>query len=147
MCDTTRQRCGMAQRAGFSDYQCIYTRASTNDTSRRFFPSTGQPRLASSIKAVRCQADVYNMTGDCYIQFAYQESDDPDNWPSADVANCTVIGATTITTDGILAGTSFEALTLTKAYVRFGVVIRNNNAGSPKYELVWVATRFDTRTF
>lgn len=78
------------------------------------------------------------------MQFAFQESDDAEVWPGA--STFTVIGTTTITVDGLTGGNGgFEAITLGKAFVRFGMVIRNNNAGTPKYEFVWVATRFDTR--
>ena len=50
-----------------------------------------------------------------------------------------------IAADGITAGNSgFEAIPLTKAYARFGMVIRNNNQGTPKYAFVRVATRCDT---
>ena len=131
-------------RRGFTAYQTLYTRASINDASRRFFPSEGPARPSAGIKSVRAQADVYNMTGDVYLQFAFQESDDTENWPAAD--SFTVIGATTITQDGIAAGAGFENITLIKANVRFGVVIRNSQSGTPKYEFVWVATRFDTRS-
>ena len=131
-------------RKGFSRFLTAYTRASTADASRRFFPSETPHLAGAMVKSVRCQADVQAITGDMYLQFAFQESDDPENWPTADTF--TVIGATTITTaEGVTGGSSFESITVTKAYVRFGVAARNNNAGSPKYEFAMVSTRFDTR--
>lgn len=131
-------------RRGFSPSRTLYTRASTADNDRRYFPSEAPVRNSAEVKSVRPQADVYNMTGDCYLQFGFQESDDAEAWPGA--ATFTVIGTTTITADGLTGGNNgFETITLTKAFVRFGMVIRNNNAGSPKYECVWVSTRFDTR--
>lgn len=133
-------------KRGFTPYECLYTRSSTADNSRRFFPSSEGPRSAAGIKAVRPQADVTNLTGDIYMQFAFQLSDDVDVWPGGDTF--TVIGTTNITADGIVGGNNgYDAVTLTKAHVRFGMIIRNNNAGSPKAEFVWVATRFDTRNF
>ncbi len=81
----------------------------------------------------------------CYLEFAFQEGDCPEIWPAANTF--AVIGTTTITAGGITPGNNgFEAITLTKAYVRSGILIRNNNQGPPKYKFVWVATRFDTRS-
>jgi hypothetical protein len=132
-------------RRGFTAYRTAWTRASTADASRRFFPSSEPARASGPVKFVRPQMDVYNMTGDCYLQFGYQESDDIENWPASDTF--TVIGTTTVTVDGIAVGNNgYEAVTLTKAFFRTGIVIRNNNAGTPKYEFCWVATRFDTRS-
>ena len=131
-------------KKGFSRFQCIYTRASTADNQRRFFQSDMPVLPGADLKTVHCQAYVWNQTGDLYLQFAFQETDDPENWPAADTFS--VIGAATITADGVSSNTGFESITTIKAFARFGVIVRNNNAGSPKYEFAWVATRFDFRS-
>lgn len=131
-------------RKSFSPYQCIYSRANITDGSRRFFPSAAPAKNGADVKYVHCQADVLNSTADVYIQFAFQETDDLENWPAGDTF--TAIGATTITADGISANTGFDSITVTKAFVRFGVAIRNNNDNPAGYEFAWVSTRFDTRS-
>ena len=130
---------------GFSPYACVYTRANTSDGGRRFFPLTGT-REAAPIKLVLRQFEIWAMTGDTKVEPALQVADTEEGWP--DAATYTRIGSLTGTADGFYVSSGFDDISasLVKAYVRFGVIVRNNTSGSPKTELCWVRGRFDVRS-
>ena len=99
--------------------------------------------LGADVKAVRSQMDVYGLSGDMKLEFAFQESDDPENWPAT--TSFMIIGANNATADGVTAaGSAFDSITVSKAHIRLGVTAKNASNGS-KNELAWVSTRFDTR--
>ncbi len=129
-------------RRGFSPFACVFTRADkTDQTGWRFFPLT-TARGTADIKAVRAMIEVVNMTADCRFQFAFREGDDPDAFTGDGVV---IDNSFAKTTDGFDGTTGYVAITLTKAYAQFGIRIRNDAAQTPKIELAWVSTRFDTR--
>lgn len=129
-------------RRGFTPFACVFTRADkTDQTGWRFFPLTTS-RGTADIKAVRAMIEVVNMTADCRFQFGYQEGDDPELFSgNGEVLDVNFVKST----DGYAAMESYLAVTFTKAYVRFGIRLRNEAAATPKIELAWVSTRFDTR--
>ncbi len=132
-------------RKGFSSYAAVHTRGGSTDADRRFFPLT-TARESADVKGVHGQIDILNISGDMYFQFGFQESDDPENWPLGAMNTTTVIGTFSTTSEGVNASTGYDSVSLSKAFVRFGVVVRNNNAGVTRTEHAWVAARFDTRT-
>ncbi len=123
-------------RRGFSPFACVFSRGSTTE---RFFP-TSIAVPTSAVKAVRAMMEVLNLTADLRLKFAFQESDDREVWP----ATFTLLAGSGTNVDGYFPGDTYETLTLTKAWVRFGVVTKNDSAGT-KYEFAWVSMRFDTR--
>ena len=129
-------------RKGFSGFATVCTRASTATNERRFFPLTGL-RDAADVKSVPAQLDVWALTADLLLEPAFQEGDDAESWPSA--STFTVIGSMTATADGLSAASGYDAVTLNKSNVRFGVAVRNNQSGA-RIELCWVSGRFDTRS-
>ncbi len=129
-------------RRGFSPFACLFTRADTSPTTgTRFFPFT-TPRSTADIKAVHAMMDVLNMTGDTRLQFGFIESDETEIFAGP----ATVIDSNFArTADGFDGTAGYQAVTFTKANAVFGVITRNNSAGTPKIELCWVSARFDTR--
>lgn len=130
------------QRRGFSPQVTAFTKPGTADGDRRFFPLTGA-RDSSQCAKVLALLILYAITGDMYFQLAFQESDNPEVWP--DATAFTIIGTSNTTTGPTFTNGAYEAITTTKPWVRFGVLVRNNNGNPPKIELCWVAGRFDTR--
>lgn len=128
-------------RKGFSEYFCVYSRGNTTSGGERFFP-TSIVLPTSAIKSVRAMMDVLNITGDLRLKFAFQESDDRESWGSS----YALLTGNGTNADGFYADDGYQAVTLLKAWVRFGIVTRNDSAGTPKYEFAWVSTRFDTRS-
>lgn len=129
-------------RKGFSSDVTVYTKPGTADGDRRFFPLSA-PRETAQVGAVLAVIAIYALTGDMLFQLAYQESDIPDVWP--DASTFTRIGSTSATGGPTYSNDAFEAVTVTKPYIRFGVLIRNNSGNPAKVELCWVSGRFDTR--
>ena len=122
----------------------MYTRGDkTDQTGWRFFPLT-VARSTADIKSVRGMLEVLNMTADCRFVLWYQESDDPESFTGDGVT--VDAGFTAATTDGYWASVGYIAVTFTKAYVRFGVRLRNEDDNPAKIELAWVSARFDTRS-
>lgn len=132
----------MMARKGFSADRTVFTKPGTADGDRRFFPLTG-PRESAECAAVLAVILIYALTGDMLFQLAFRASDNPEMWP--DATTWTRIGTTSATGGPSYTNAAFEPITLTSPYVRFGVLIRNNNGNPPKIELCWVAGRFDTR--
>ena len=130
-------------RRGFSPFACVFTRGSTdNTTGWRFFPLT-TARATADIKSVHGMLEVLNMTADCRFVLWYQESDEPEMF--AGDGTTVDVNFTAATTDGYWASVGYIAVTFTKAYVRFGVRLRNEDDNPAKIELAWVSARFDTR--
>lgn len=129
-------------RRGFSAFACPFTRADKSpSTGTRFFPITA-PRSTADIKFVHAMMDVMNITGDMHLQFGFVESDESDIFSGPG----TVIDSNfSRTTDGFAGTDGYQAVTLTKANVVFGIITRNNTATTPKIELCWASARFDTR--
>ena len=106
-------------RRGFSPFACVFTRGSTdNTTGWRFFPLT----------TARATAD---------IKFVHEMF--------AGDGTTVDVNFTAATTDGYWASVGYIVVTFTKAYVRFGVRLRNEDDNPAKIELAWVSARFDTR--
>lgn len=128
-------------RRGFSPFQCVFTRADHQSTAVRFFPLTAA-RGTPDIKAVQAMVDVLNMTGNTHLQFGYWESDDPENFTGA--AQVLDVNFSR-TSDGFAGMAGYVTPTFTKAYVVFGVLVRNNTNDALRVECCWVSARFDTR--
>lgn len=130
-------------RKGWSPDVTVFTKPGTADGDRRFFPLTG-PRNSAESATVLAVILIYALTGDMLFQLAYQESDNTETWP--DAATFVRIGTTSATAGPSYSNAAYEALTLTNVYVRFGILVRNNNGNPPKIELCWVSGRFETRS-
>lgn len=130
-------------RRGFSPFVSVFTRADTSTTTGvRFFALTGV-RSTADIKSVRGLLDIRNTTGDTRFQFACSESDDPEAFPNT----WTVIEPTKwMNNDGLDSNGGYITLNLTKTYVVFGVITRNESASPARIEHAWVSGRFDTRS-
>lgn len=129
-------------RKGFSPFACLFTRGDTSPTTGiRFFPCVAV-RSTTDIKSVHAMMDVLNITADMHLQFGYIESDDPTILGGAPTVIDTNFAKST---DGFGGTVGYQNVTFTKAYVVFGVITRNNASGTPKIELCWASTRFDTR--
>ncbi len=130
-------------RKGFSSYRNVHTRASTAGGEARFFPAEGAVRSSNDVKSMHVALDVYDLTADLLVTPAFQESDDPENWPNASTA--VAIGSLTADADGITSSTGYDAVTLTKSFWRPGVLVRNKTTGA-RIEFALVAIRVDTRS-
>jgi hypothetical protein len=130
-------------RRGFSAEVTVFTKPGTADADRRFFPLT-PPRDSSQAAKVLAVLALYAITGDMLFQLGFQESDNPETWP--DAITFTRIGTTSATAGPTYSNDAYEAITLTKPYVRFAVIVRNNTGNPPKIELCWVSGRFDARS-
>ena len=130
-------------RTGFGSFVNVYTRASTAAGERRFFPLAGALEARDG-RLVHPQADIFALTGDGYLEFAVQASDDPENWPAASAF--TTFGGASATSEGLFVVAGFADLgsLLDKAYWRPGVAFRNNTSGA-RIEHAMVSGRFDVR--
>lgn len=129
-------------RRGYSPEVTVFTKPGTAGGDRRFFPLTA-PRESADCALVLAVIQIYALTGDIYFEIGFQESDSADLWP--DAGTFTRIGTTNAVAGPTYSNAAFEAITLSKPLVRFGIVVRNNTGNPPKIELCWVSGRFDTR--
>ncbi len=129
-------------RKGFSPFLTVFTRADHDTTTGvRFFPFT-PPRSTADVKAIRALLDVMNITGNMHIQFGYIQSDESEIFAGP----ATVLDAGySRTTDGCSGTDGYIAVTLTKTWVVFGIIVRNNTNSNLRIESAWASTRFDTR--
>ena len=127
-------------RKGFSPNQVVFSRASTSQS--RFFAAPTPVRAAGDTRFVHVQLDVSCLTADLQIDAAFQESDDPENWPSS--STFAALGTVSADADGLVANNGFESVTITKAFWRVGVSVKNKTTGT-RIELAQVSMRVDTR--
>jgi len=127
-------------RKGFSSYQVVFSRASTSQS--RFFAAELPVRSGNDTKSVRVQVDVYCLTADLQIDAAFQESDDPENWPSP--SSFSALGTMSADADGLFSNGGYESVTITKAYWRPGVSVKNKTTGN-RIEFAQVSMRVDAR--
>jgi hypothetical protein len=129
-------------RAGFSQYFSVYTKPGSTSNDRGFFPGTGAMRSAG-IKSVLAAIEMYASQGDVFIEPAFQESDDGQVW--SPWATFTPIGGTPInlSADNVAYDSAYQTVTINKAFVRFGVAVRNTSGSSIKHALA--AIRVEVR--
>ena len=133
-------------RKGFSPVIVAFTKGSTSNGDRRFFP-LGTIFRTAEVKFVLGIIDIYALTGDTLFQMAFQQSDSTETWP--DAATFTQIGTSSATAGPVFSNNGFEdissGLNYAIPFVRFGALLRNNNGNPARIECCWLSGRYDIR--
>jgi hypothetical protein len=116
------------------------------------FTALTAPEESTNIKFARPAMDLQQVssTSAKWVP-AWQQSDDGETWPASTATPGTFVGATMApqnmegTFYSAAAGDGFEAVTLTKKYVRWGCWAQNN-AGVATLEIAQCAIRIEKRS-
>lgn len=121
-------------------------------TAAGLFTALTAPEDATSVKFARPAMELQQVSStSAKWVVAFQQSDDGETWPASTATPSLFAGATMAAQNAegtyysAAAGDGFEAVTLTKRYVRWGIWALNN-AGVATLELAQCAIRVERRS-
>jgi hypothetical protein len=96
-----------------------------------------------NLDSVRITAEMRSRTGNiefqAYVEFA-DDPYDPGTWSAVPLLG------TAVTANGVVAGTTFETVSSTKRYRRYGVKAVNDTGGGTDLNLCYAILRIDQRS-